>query len=62
MDLIEIVPAHGYEHRRKIRRMARGVVGPSPVWGALVEFSRALLSFAVMVAFSIAFFSWWMCL
>lgn len=42
--------------------MARGVVGPSPVWGALVEFSRTLLAFAVMVAFSIAFFNWWMCL
>lgn len=62
MNLIEIVPAHGYEHRREIRRMARDVVGPSPVWGALVELMRALLSFAVMVAFSIAFFNWWMCL
>jgi hypothetical protein len=62
MNLTEIVPAHGYEHRREIRRMARDVTGPSPVWGALGEITALVLAFAVIFGTAWLFFSWWLCL
>ena len=62
MNLIEIVPAHGYEHRKAIRRLARDVMGPSPVWGALGEITAHVLAFAVIFGTAWLFFSWWLCL
>lgn len=62
MNLIEIVPAHGYEHRREIRRMAKDIMGPSPVWGALGEIAAVVAAFAVIGVTAWLFFSWWLCI
>lgn len=60
MNLLEIVPAHSYEHKRRIRQMARGVTGPNPITMGLVELGVALLSGGVMAACVLLFVRWWM--
>jgi hypothetical protein len=60
MNLIEIIPAHGYEHRREIRRMAKDIMGPGPVWGALGELGSVLLAGGLLSACVLLFVRWWM--
>lgn len=62
MNLIEIVPAHSWEHKREIRRMAAydrrsrtGVVPPDQTWQVVLAVAGVVLLNAVL------FVRWWLC-
>lgn len=62
MNLIEIVPAHSWEHKRQIRRMTAydrktktGIVQPDKSWQVILLFTATILLCAVAVA------RWWLC-
>lgn len=62
MNLIEIVPAHSWEHKREIRRMAAydsrtrtGVIQPDHTWHIVLM----LVAIAVFCGYALA--RWWTC-
>lgn len=61
MNLIEIVPAHSREHRRRIRQMSPYVRQASPQLMALVELVTYSASLGIMAAFAVMFAKWWVC-
>lgn len=59
MTRIEIIPAHGREHKREIRRMAGSAVPVDPIRRALVEIASAAAAALLVGAFVGAFVGWW---
>lgn len=62
MNLIEIVPANNWEHKREIKRMTAydrktrtGIVQPDKTWHVIGLITASVLFFAFAVA------RWWMC-
>lgn len=62
MNLIEIVPAHSWEHKREIKRMTAydrqtrtGIVQPDRTWQV-----AALLAGTVLLC-AVALVRWWLC-
>lgn len=62
MNLIEIVPAHSWEHKREIKRMTAydrhsrtGIVQPDKTWQIV------LLMAGVAALCAYAFVRWWLC-
>ena len=55
MKLVEIVPAHSFEHRRMIRHMGSDVIPRDKSWQVLLLFSACMIGMAVLSA------RWWLC-
>lgn len=62
MNLIEIVPAHSWEHKREIKRMTAydrktrtGIVQPDRTWQIVLLFAAV----AVLCGYALA--RWWVC-
>ena len=60
MNLIEIVPAHRFEHKREIRRMAKGLTGTAPQVMALLEIGCVMAACSVIAGFAWMFVGWWL--